>query len=365
MEIFFIQIPLTIKNVKVFINDARAYIQNCSKKYDLIIYGLLDSHTLLSGLGSIRLDSYVYTIQAFKDAKKLLKENGLISLSFYVLSPSIAKKIYIMLKEAFDEKSPIVYQIGESKRFVFLIGKNLDTKNLPKIKGAKEITKDLEKLSIRVDKSTDDWPFLYMSFRKIPLNYVIILGVILLISLIMINIFLKREKKGFSIPAFFLGVGFMLLETKAITELALIFGTTWMVNSIVISAVLLMAFLANILVIKNYVPSKTLIYIFLTISIILGLIFSQNSKLQFQIRYIIMPLILTLPLFFSGFAFSNELKRVKTVSIALYSNLLGSMLGGVFEYNSLYFGFKFLYILAILMYIMAFISSKIKIKNEI
>ena len=35
----------------------------------MIVYGLLDSQTNLSSKGGIRLDSYAYTIEAFKEAK--------------------------------------------------------------------------------------------------------------------------------------------------------------------------------------------------------------------------------------------------------------------------------------------------------
>jgi hypothetical protein len=67
--------------------------------------------------------------------------------------------------------------------------------------------------------------------------------------------------------------------------------------------------------------------------------------------------LLTLPLFFSGFAFSTELKRSRSVAVALSSNLFGAMLGGFLEYNSMYFGFRSLYMLALAMYFLAFLTS--------
>ena len=39
---------------------------------------------------------------------------------------------------------------------------------------------------------------------------------------------------------FFLGAAFMLLETKAVVQLALLFGSTWLVNSLVFFTVLVM-----------------------------------------------------------------------------------------------------------------------------
>ena len=50
---------------------------------------------------------------------------------------------------------------------------------------------------------------------------------------------------------FFLGAGFMLVETKAVVHMALLFGSTWMVNSVVFFAVLVMILLANLFVLQG------------------------------------------------------------------------------------------------------------------
>src|SRR5262249_12825726 len=87
--------------------------------------------------------------------------------------------------------------------------------------------------------ATDDWPFLYLRGRLIPdltLRSVILLGAI---GLTMVYLFLPKDSRGFhggsrfSRRMFFLGAGFMLLETKAVVQLALLFGSTWLVNALV------------------------------------------------------------------------------------------------------------------------------------
>src|SRR5262249_22253828 len=60
--------------------------------------------------------------------------------------------------------------------------------------------------------------------------------------------------------------------------------------------------------------------------------------------------LVALPLFFSGFAFSSELRLQANLPAALSANLLGAMLGGFLEYNSLYFGFRALYVFALVLY---------------
>ncbi len=50
---------------------------------------------------------------------------------------------------------------------------------------------------------------------------------------------------------FLLGAGFMLVETKAVVHMALLFGGTWIVNSVVFCAVLVMILAANLFVLTG------------------------------------------------------------------------------------------------------------------
>ena len=63
--------------------------------------------------------------------------------------------------------------------------------------------------------------------------------------------------------------------------------------------------------------------------------------------------VLTVPMLFSGLVFSSLLKKAENVAGVMAINMLGSMLGGVLEYNSMYFGFRFLYLLAAAIYLAA------------
>ena len=76
--------PYSNKNVNLKIDDARTFIKNSKNQYDVIVYGLLDSQSNLSSKGGIRLDSYVYTVEALTEAKNKLKSDGYIFISFFV-----------------------------------------------------------------------------------------------------------------------------------------------------------------------------------------------------------------------------------------------------------------------------------------
>ena len=332
---------------------------------------MLDSHTSLSGRGGIRLDSYVYTVEAFREAKKLLNEDGYISLSFYVATQELGAKIHLMLKEAFDSKKPIVLsEIDNPNKFsegsyTFIIGEKvyenfkISDPNLTKVNFFENNDN-----SLKINKSTDDWPFFYMPKRIYPKSYIIIIILIFVSSFFFLKSVIPISKKKFSASCFFLGAGFMLIETKGITELALVFGSTWFVVSIVIAFVLIMAYFANLLIIKKISIKTNIIYFFILLSITFGFFFtfSDYGNLSSASLKILTPAILTIPIFFSGLAFSRELTFEKTISVALSSNILGAMFGGLLEYNSMYFGFRSLYFIGFLMYLMAFIFSK-KIKS--
>ena len=250
------QRPYDSKKVNVIQNDARNFIQHTKNKYDLIVYGMLDSHSSLSGRGGIRLDSYVYTVESFKEARKTLTNDGYLSLSFNLSEAPLGLKIYAMLTEAFDGKEPLVithYRENtdqfQMQPYAFLIGKNID-KNF-KIKNP-----DVSYTSFFSNESelakVISVSHRFTLFRDIwPKSYIFIIFLIFLSSFFLIHRINPINKSNFSPVCFFLGAGFMLVETKGITELALVYGSTWFVVSIVIACVLIMAYLANLLVINN------------------------------------------------------------------------------------------------------------------
>jgi SAM-dependent methyltransferase len=99
--------PYSDPRVHAIINDARSFLRTTNNTYDMIVFGLLDSHALLSQASSVRLDSFVYTVQALREARARLKPHGVLSLSFDVFNNSLGRKIYLMMTEAFDGHAPI------------------------------------------------------------------------------------------------------------------------------------------------------------------------------------------------------------------------------------------------------------------
>ena len=85
--------PYDSPRVTTFVDDARSYVQNSSERYDLIVFSLLDSHTTTSHFSNIRIDNYVYTIEALRAARRLLNPDGVFIIKFQVQRQWIARRL--------------------------------------------------------------------------------------------------------------------------------------------------------------------------------------------------------------------------------------------------------------------------------
>ncbi len=353
--------PYEDSRVRPVVNDARSFLRNTTARYDMIVYGLLDSHTLLSAGSSVRLDSFVYTIEGLREARARLKEDGVLSLSFTVVSDDLGVKIYRMMQEAFDGKEPICISSVYDGSFVFVQSKHGDLKIPQWLVGQTAFTDGapyFRNPAAKVDVSTDDWPFFYMPRRVYPTSYLTALGLILLLSFVLHASFGQRRPQTSHFAFFFLGAGFMLVETKGITEMGLTFGNTWQVIGIVVASILVMAFLANNVVRYLRLSNPYPAYLLLIASVAVGWWVARGGGFPSTVAGRIgTAFVLTCPLFFSGIVFSTLLSVERRISSAMSMNIMGAMVGGVLEYNSMYFGFHFLYLLAIGLYAAALLST--------
>jgi hypothetical protein len=198
----------------------------------------------------------------------------------------------------------------------------------------------------------------YMPHRVYPVSYLVVLGLILLLTFVLYASFFRERPKFSHLPFFFLGAGFMLVETKAITEMGLTFGNTWQVIAIAIASILVMAFLANGIVQRLRVSGTFFFYFLLFVSLAVGWwVATSGGMSSTTTGRIGTAVILTCPLFFSGIVFSTLLSAESRISSLVSMNLMGAMCGGILEYNSMYFGFHFLYLLALGLYVAALLSG--------
>lgn len=353
--------PYSDARVRAVINDARSFLRTTEQTFDLVVYGMLDSHTLLSQGSSVRLDSFVYTVEGLREARARLKPDGVLSLSFTVLSDALGRKIYLMLQQAFDGRPPICVEANTEFSIIFLESNDEKWTLPPQLvedAGLTDRTAFYADPSLHADVSTDDWPFFYMPQRIYPVSYLIMVFQLLALSLLIaVNFFPERPNVS-HLSFFFLGAGFMLIETKGITEMGLTFGNTWQVIGIVLAGILTMAFLGNCAVQWLDIRRPLIPYLFLFAALSVGWYVARAGGFaSTPLGRLETSIVLTLPLLFSGIVFSTLLTRKGQVSGMIAMNLLGAICGGLLEYNSMYFGFRFLYLIAIGCYLLAFVSE--------
>ncbi len=362
--------PYDDPRVNLSINDARNFFRTARQQYDLIIYGVLDSHTALSHASNLRVDSYVYTREGLAEAFRLLKPDGVLAVSFTLANDALGFKLSKILREQPGAGKPlavrVLYDSSKTTAFIVKKGQNVampDAGDFASI-GFTDVSDYFAQPYPESSIPTDDWPFFYMVERAYPVTYMIALGMILLLSYVFV-----RKTIGFSdpidrgyLPFFFLGSGFMLVETKAITELGLHLGGTWFVIAAAIMLVLVMAYLANLIVMRTGLKLAGPAYLGLFVSLMVGYgLATSHGQWAFGpplVQLAASCLVLTIPLFFAGIIFSSLIGEAEiNISTAFAYNLMGALFGGVMEYNSMYFGFAFLYLLAMGFYFLAFAFS--------
>ena len=230
-------IRTTIRASRLRINDARNFFRTTQQKYDLIIYGVLDSHTALSHASNLRVDSYVYTREGIAEAFKLLKPDGVLSIAFALPNDSLGFKLSHILQDLPGAGKPLAVRVLYDSHMTtaFIVQKGHDVV-MPAATsfaalGFTNLSDHFAQAYPEASIPTDDWPFFYMIQRTYPVSYMIALGLALLLSYLFVRktIGLTEPVDRGYLPFFFLGSGFMLVETKAITELGLHLGGTWYV----------------------------------------------------------------------------------------------------------------------------------------
>lgn len=336
--------PYNDPRVHLTVTDARAFLRSPPRKYDVITFGTLDSHALLAGLSSVRLDNYVYTEESFRAARAALKPTG--SVVMYHLSGAwfIAARLYQTLGIAFGALPRVFGEDDQLFNLTFIAGAGS--------LGAAPEPKD-SPLLMPIERSTDAWPFPYLRQRRIPSHYIGALVAVLLLAMTFVGVAAGRDAiRAPHWPLFFIGGGFLLLETKAITSMSLLFGSMWTVNSVVIAAILAVALAGNVWVQRGTAPSVRASLGVLTVLLALSVVFppATLAGLAAGLRWIAAATYVGLPVLFASVMFSRVYATQDNPTSALAYNILGAVAGGVMEYASMLIGLPALNVLVVLAY---------------
>ncbi len=355
--------PYSSPRVHVILDDARAYLKRSAKQYDVIVFGLLDSHTQFSGYSNMRIDNYVYTEESFREAQRLLKPTGVLILKFEVRPPWtwMGERFYSLLNHLFA-RPPIVFYEPRIEALnsatVFITSddpgfwKRAAQPALAEMVASHPPVFPLDLAQAPVP-TTDDWPYVYQKGRTIPRTYLTISLILLTLTFLLIRPALEARSLS-TWNFFFLGAGFLLLETQLISRLALYLGATWWVNCVVLTAILLTLVLANLWVVRRKENHLIVWYAVLIASLVTNYVVPWES-LPFGATTVATLLAgaYCVSVFAAGVIFTSTFRQSENKSRALGSNIMGAVVGGLAQNASFLLGLKALLLLAALSYVTA------------
>jgi SAM-dependent methyltransferase len=347
------QKPYDDPRVTPYIGDGRAFLHTTDKKYDLVIFALPDSLTLVAGSNQLRLESYLFTQEALEDVKAVLNPGGAFAMYNYYREDWLIGRLANTAEAAFGHK-PCV-DAFRARSAVIVVGVTeadqrcgdpaVDSSVVSEVSGPPPVH--------------DERPFLYLKEPGIPGTFLLVIGVILLVSLIAVRAIggpLRRMAPYADLAC--LGAAFLLLETRAVTWSALLFGTTWVVNAIVFAGVLIVVLLAVEVTRRMKTrPSRPVAFGLLGLTLLIAWLVPTSWLLSLPIgvRVVAAVLIAFGPVFASNVVFATRFDTTEDATGAFAANLLGAMVGGCLEYLALIVGYPALLGLAGLLYVGAFL----------
>lgn len=343
--------PYDDPRVTLTINDARAFMTNTQNRYDLIVFALTDSLVKVSPMAQLRLENYIYTTDSIRRAYSLLTDNG--DLLFYnqYRKPWLIEKIQTMIHDATGKYARTIFE--RYSFAVLLVGKHVEA--------------NVSLAMDPIEPATDDWPFPYLKVRGIPDIYIGAITTLAILS-ILLMILVQRSSRSVSssenlplkLAFFFMGTAFLLLETKSVIQFSLLFGTTWINNSLVFLGILVLVLIANwtATLFENSRRVLWVAYALLLVFCAAALIFPLSGLLKIQqpwLRFIFASLFTFSPIYFANLIFSVTFRNQPVAEHLFGWNLIGATAGGALEYTSMAFGYNMLTAVVAVCYTIVFL----------
>ncbi|MGW1957702.1 spermidine synthase [Streptomyces sp. NPDC001920] len=342
--------PYDDPRVHVYIDDGRAFLERTNAKYDLIVLALPDSLTLVSGASNLRLESYLFTRQAFEAARDHLTPDGAFAMYNYYRQAWLVDRFAGDLDELYGH-APCMTTFKRNAA-VLVAGMT------PADQSCKQTWKPSGPVPAA---ASDDHPFPYLLHRTIPTIYLGALGAILLVTLVSVRLTGVRIRSTLRyVDMFLLGAAFMLLETKNVIGFALYFGTTWLVNALVFFGVLLSVLAAvevrrrlrrvNMLLLQFMLFGSLAVAWLVPTQAVLSLPFAGRLAAAIALAFA--------PIFCANLIFSDRLAQAPDPTSAFGANLLGALTGGALEYLALVTGYQALLLIVAALYLGACVAMR-------
>lgn len=346
--------PYADPRVEAHIDDGRAFLEQTGRRYDLILFALPDSLTLVSGQSSLRLESYLFTAEAAAAARDHLKPGGVVAEYNYFRSQWLVDRLAGTLQGAFGQAPCVDTSTNGPVSLVDGVGPDLvcDSRWAPS--------------GPVVAPATDDHPFLYVPGATIPPFYLLSLLALLVASVgtVALLTFLGSGlRPAAAIPYLdlaLMGAAFLLIESKSVVQFALLFGSTWHVNALVFGGILVTVLAAVETARRLRLPSLPWLFALLGLSLMAGYAVPPEWLLHLPapLRFAAAVMVDFGPVYAANLVFAERFRAIEASAIAFGVNLIGALLGGVLEYASLLAGYRALVLVAGVLYLGAFLLQR-------
>lgn len=343
--------PYADERTTTIIDDGRAVLERSDETWDRIILALPDSLSLVSGQSSLRLESYLFTEEAIEAAKERLAPGGVFAMYNSYRERWLVDRFGGTLEEVFGQ-APCMELYGEDNFGVLVVSED---------PGSIECREVWTPAGAVPAASTDDRPFPYLREPGIPSFYLVALAALVAVSLVAVRLVGGSVRPMVAYADLFLmGVAFLLLETKSVVQFALLFGTTWLVNSFVFAGVLVSIYLAIEVSRRVVVRRIGLLYALLLVAIAVAWSVPGSALLELAgpARFVAAVVVSFTPIFIANLVFAQRFRDVGSSTTAFGANLLGAVVGGVLEYLALLTGYRALLIVVALCYGGAFLLER-------
>ncbi len=352
--------PYDDPRVSMHIDDGRAFLRRSTDRYDLIVFALTDSLTLVTSTANIRLESFLFTEESFRAARDHLAEDGVFVMYNTYRQPWLVAKLQGMAATVFGHE-PLLWLEGPA-RAVIATGPGVD-----QAVARGEVGDAVHELGAFEGPpptfATDDWPFLYLRDPGIAPYYLAALGILLAFALVAVaaasRVTRMPLRRGFSPHFLVLGIAFLLLETRSLVTFSLLFGTTWTVNALVFFAILVSVLVAIGISARFPLRRPSLLYAGLFGTLALAWLLPPEQLLVDPpaLRYALAAGLAFAPIVFANLVFAHSFRDTAAADMAFASNLLGAMVGGALEYVALLSGYRSLLLIVAGLYVLAYLFA--------
>jgi SAM-dependent methyltransferase len=353
--------PYDSPRVRVVNTDARAFLNATAERYDTVVLGTLDSMTHLSALSGVRLDNFVYTRDGFRAIGRHLADQGALIVYSMVGTAYIGERLRGLAAVACQEAPIVERRLYLLFNAIYMCGPGFS--HITGEERRADLKRVLRTFDTGIELPTDDWPYFYLARRGISPFYwglALAFGLVAIGGVAVASPQMRRALGGrapFDWPMFWLGAGFLLIETRAATEMNLVWSATWLTSAVVFASIL-----ATVLAATLLAAARPVGYEWASVGVATALLATYATPTAAllgtdpSVRLLLSAAFVGIPAFFASLCFVALFRQRPDAGIAFGWNLLGAVTGGLLELGAMVLGFKALHLVALGAYGLAFLA---------